>query len=145
MNRRPVGVTVLAVVAIVYGVLMLLGGLSLIGISAFAIPGVDLAGVFQGIGIAAGIASLIAAALFVVFGVGALGLRSWAWTLGVVLLGLMLLVNIAGMFTGVFTVALAVMAVLYAVALVYLLTDDVRSVFGHHRGVMRHTGTPVAH
>lgn len=145
MMRRPVGVTVLAVLAIIYGALMLLGGLTLFGVSGFSIPGIDLAGVFTGIGVAAGIAGVIAAALFIVFGIGAFGLRSWAWSLGVVLLGVMLLVNIVGMFVTAFSWTLAVMAVLYALAIAYLFADDVRSAFGHEHGFMRHTGTPVAH
>lgn len=145
MQRRSVGITVLAVLAIIYGVLQFLGGLSLIGISAFAIPGLEVAASLESIGIAAGVVSLVVSALFIAFGAGALGLRSWSWTLGVTLFGIMVLASIVGMFSGEMTIGLAVAAVLFAIGLVYLLTDDVRTAFGHHRGVMGSTGRPVAH
>lgn len=145
MKRRPVGVTVLAVLAIIYGALQLLGGLSLIGVTLFAVPGLEVSAFLESIGIAAGVVSLILAAAFIVFGVGALGLRTWSWTLGVSLFGIMVLASIVGMFTGQFTAGLVVAAVLFAVALVYLLTDDVRDALGHHRGVMGSTGRPATH
>lgn len=146
MKNRPVGVTVLAVLAIIYGVLQLLGGLSLIGLTALTIPGIELTGFLESIGIAAGVGSLIVAGLFIAFGVGALGVRSWSWTLGVVLFGLMVILAIVAMFSGgAVAIGAAVAAIVFAAALAYLLTNDVRSAFGHHRDVMRHTGTPVAH
>jgi hypothetical protein len=144
--KRPVGITILAILAIIGGVLQLLGGLSFLGITALAVPGLEAAGLAEGFGLGAGTVLIIMSVLSVVFGIGALMLRSWAWTLGVVLFGISLVANLVIMFMGGLTVSVVVSALIAAGIIAYLYTDSVRTAFGHEHGFTRSTGgTPVSH
>ena len=84
--KRPTGVTVLGVLAIVGAVFGLLGALPLMGISGLGFLSLGSASssgvafgstLFMGIGVI----MLVSAVVQLVFGVGALQLKSWAWTL----------------------------------------------------------------
>lgn len=152
--RRPIGVTIIAIIAIIAGVLQLLGGLSLLGMGTGALQpflpaGMGGAELLGALGIGAGVAALVMAVLYIVFGVGALGLRSWAWTLGVVLYAVSVVAGIVAMVTTGFTVAVVVSTIIAAAILAYLLMPDVRSAFGHESRSMRSTthggGRPLTH
>lgn len=137
--RRPIGVTILAVLAIIFGAVQLLAGLGLVGVSlfglpaGFTVPGMELSGILGSMGVAAGVVVLLMAALYITFGAGALMLKSWAWTLGVVLLGISLIVNVVALFAE-FTVATLVSAIIAAALLAYMFTHEVRTAFGHEHG-----------
>ncbi len=95
---RPTGITILAVLAAIAGVFALLGGLALVASGGFI-------GATTGSGALGGLAALVGAVLIVsgaaslFFAWGAWGLQPWAWTLGVVIqavnivLGLFQLIN----------------------------------------------------
>jgi hypothetical protein len=72
---RPTGVTILAVLAGIAGVLMAIAGIALFVLGAVA---------FGGLGALLGVAFLAVAALYIAFCVGALQMKPWAWPLGVV-------------------------------------------------------------
>jgi hypothetical protein len=72
---RPTGITILAVLAGIGGVLMAIAGIALFVLGAVA---------FGGLGALLGIAFLAVAALYLAFCVGALQMKPWAWPLGVV-------------------------------------------------------------
>jgi hypothetical protein len=72
---RPTGITILAILAGVGGILMAFGGISLFVLGAVA---------FGGLGALLGLAFLAVAALYLAFCVGALQMKPWAWPLGVV-------------------------------------------------------------
>jgi hypothetical protein len=126
--KRSFGVTVLAIVAILAGILGLimsfndLGGLGLFGGGA----------AHQMQAIEAGLDAflLILSVLYIVFGIGALQLRPWAWGLGVALAILTVLdVGVKAVTTHIgsgdgFDVIIAVLI------LVYLYTSRVREEFG---------------
>lgn len=74
-SARPTGITILAILAGVGGVVMAIGGIGLFVLGAVA---------FGGLGALLGLAFLAVAALYLAFCVGALQLKAWAWPLGVV-------------------------------------------------------------
>ena len=126
--NRPVGVTILGWLAIVGGVLAILGafgaiaaGLALLALTAGASVIVLAFAVWIGI---LGVVDII-------FGYGALKLSPWAWTLGVVLMivnvvsSLLQLISAHGSFGG-FIIGLAIDAFI----LYYLFTPDVKAAFG---------------
>ncbi len=125
--KRSFGVTVLAIVAILAGILGLmmafgeLSGLNFLGGTVHQMQTI------QG---ALDVLLLVLSVLYIVFGIGALQLRRWAWGLGVSLAILSVLEvgikAISGSFTGGdgFTIIIAVLI------LVYLYTPRVRQEFG---------------
>jgi hypothetical protein len=72
--QRPTGITILAVLAAIGGVLGLFGGFVLLFAGTV---------VFGGLGALLGIAALAYAALLLAFAYGAWTLQPWAWPLGV--------------------------------------------------------------
>ena len=72
---RPTGITILAVLAGIGGVLMAISGIALTVLGAVA---------FGGLGALLGLAFLAVAALYLAFCVGGLQMQPWAWPLGVV-------------------------------------------------------------
>ena len=79
--KRPVGVWIIGVLAVIGAIVELLAGLSALGV-----PGLNVSGVL-GIGddvggakaIAAGVIMVVIAALFLFFALSFLGRRRWAW------------------------------------------------------------------
>ncbi len=88
VERRPVGVTILAILAIIAGILSLIGGILLvtggaaIGVGAVATSAVS--GGMVAFAVVEGIASLILGVLMLAFGIGALRADAWAWMLGMI-------------------------------------------------------------
>lgn len=128
-RNRPFGITVLAILAILSGIVQGLVALGVLGIGG-------LAAVFGGpIGIGFGLLAIPLALIFalvpllyIAFGVGALNLRPWAWWLGVLAsvlsVGGMVLQLLSGDPPGFFR------AVFGVLVLIYLLSRDVRRAFG---------------
>lgn len=132
---RPVGVTILAILALIGGVLGLLGSFGLMalggvvavggaaGMSSHAVGGGSVMMLVGGF-------MLLQSILSLAFGVGALMLKPWAWTLGVFAEALSLLVSLAQFATGrgmggpIFSIIIALF-ILY-----YLFTPNVREAFG---------------
>ena len=140
--NRPTGVTILAWLAIIGGVIGVFGSIALIGVGIAAMSvgalGVAVGGAREGAAAAgAGIFAIIMGALLlvlalveIVFGTGALGLKPWAWTVGVWWCYISAISNVIGLFSrgGLFS---AVIGILIAVAILYyLFTDEVRAAFG---------------
>lgn len=147
MRDRPVGITIIAILTILVGLAYVFGALTLFGVTAAVVPGMEAAGLAEAVGISAGVVLIVMAVLNIIFGIGALMLKSWAWMLGVVLFGITLVANLFMMFTVAFTIPAIVMALIAAAVLGYLFTDGVRSAFGRggfYYGTHRHGG-PVVH
>jgi hypothetical protein len=118
-TQRPTGITILAVLAGVGGILLALAGISLFVLGAVA---------FGGLGALLGLAFIAVAALYIAFCVGALQLKPWAWPLGVagsvasiILSALQLL---GGDITQIISIAIAG-GILY-----YLWQPGIKAVFG---------------
>ncbi len=83
--QRPMGVTILAILAAIAGLLGVFGGVVLLGASSavsFAIPGLSGLSALIGIGV------IVQSALLLVFAYGAWSHKPWAWMLGLVGAGL---------------------------------------------------------
>lgn len=79
---RPMGLTVLAVLAAIGGVLSILAGIAVVGIGGFAAASTG-TGAYFGLGAVAGIIILALGVLNLAFAYGAWTLKPWAWPLGV--------------------------------------------------------------
>ena len=83
--KRPVGVTILAVLTIIFGILGLVGGILLVIV--FAAAATMLPAAYQGVaGILLALAALVTilSLVAIISGVGLLRLRSWAWWLTII-------------------------------------------------------------
>jgi hypothetical protein len=125
--ERPLGITILAVLAAIIGVLLLIAGLTAIGFSGAA-------GTASGLVLLAGLLAFITAALELTFAYGAWTLKPWAWVLGVLGAGLSLLSSILSVL-GQGTIASEIVNIaLAAIILYYLNTPAVRRAFGRGPG-----------
>jgi hypothetical protein len=125
-GARPTGVTILAILAAIGGVLGLLAGIFALGIGgAVAASGGALGGLVSVLGIVAIVQGVLALA----FAYGAWMLKPWAWTLGIVAFGISLVLAVIGIINGDFTGQ--ILSVVIAVAvLYYLFTPQVKAAFG---------------
>ncbi len=135
--QRPTGVTILAILAAIGGILALCGALALIGLGG-VVGGIlggrvsPTAGFLVGaLGVVVGLITLAIASLNLAFAYGAWNLRPWAWMLGIVteiisgLLSLIRLVDGRGSVGGE-----AVNIAIAAIIVYYLMTPEVRKAFG---------------
>jgi hypothetical protein len=122
--KRPFGVTLIAILAIISG----LFGLCL-PFLAFT-DSLLFGGILGTVGAVAGVFLVIGPLLQFIFAYGALKLRSWAWYLGLIATGVTVigviinLINGASFFSAVWGSALAI------IIFIYLWTPTVRKAFG---------------
>ncbi len=144
--KRPVGVTILSVLALIGGSVLVLSSLGYLGISALRTS--ILVGVLSGMPpllvMSAGVVSLILGGLAITFGIGALSMKSWAWMTGMVVWSLSLVLGIAQLaLTGISVVP--VLSVVIGIAiLAYLASGSVREAFGIESGEHYTTHHPSA-
>ena len=127
--HRPLGVTILAILQLIAGLLglcfptiFLIGGALL----AFLGPAGTIFGV---IGILAGLLMLIGPFLHLIVAYGALNLRRWAWWLGIIATGVDVLGAVLNAWNGVGLVAAILPVGFSLIVFVYLLTPGVREAF----------------
>jgi hypothetical protein len=126
-QKRPLGVTILAVLTIIFGLLGFLGGILLVVL--FAAASTMLAAEFQAAaGLLLGLAALltIVSLVSMIAGVGLLRLRSWAWWLTIIV-GVLSIVTNIGTYV-LYPIAIPYGIVLWVIILAYLVT--VRNRFG---------------
>jgi uncharacterized membrane protein (DUF2068 family) len=121
------GVTVIAILAAISGVFQIFGGVFLlIGSSALGMAFDSAA--LGGLAAVIGAITLVTGILLLVFAWGAWGLQPWAWTLGVVLEAIAIVLGLFNLFNGsggaVLSIAIA------ALITWYLFQPDVRRAFG---------------
>ena len=134
--QRPVGVTILAVIASIYGIFSLL--LALLGLlgSALLASGVAAGAVKYSAGtlVYATISDAVLGILYLAFGLGAFQLKGWAWTTGVVALVLDVVRQIVGVviqgFSASRIVVPSITSVIALLLLGYLFLPNVRAAFG---------------
>ncbi len=132
MTTRPGGITLIAVLAFISGVLGLCGATPLFGVSliGLVIP-TGVTQVLGVVGILLGLFLALGPILQIIFAYGAWNLRSWAWWFGIVAIGISVLsaiVSIVGSGGAAIHTALT-NALLPIIIFIYLLTPNVRSVF----------------
>jgi len=127
-SARPTGVTILAVLAFIGGVLGILGALLLM------VGGAAASTVDAGIGGSAliyGILSLAVSVAYLAFGIGAWGLKPWAWSLGIIIAGASVVLAIISVLLQWNTITGVILNVIISgVILYYLFTPGVKAAFG---------------
>jgi uncharacterized membrane protein (DUF2068 family) len=125
--NRPLGVTIIAILALINGLLGLcLPGLVIIGggISALFSGGLGLIVVCGGLLLAAG------PLLWLVVSYGAWNLRPWAWWLGMIATGVTVVGVVVNIINGVGILQAVASAPLSIIIFIYLLLPDIRRAFG---------------
>ena len=130
-SRRPLGVSILAVLAIIGGVLGILGGVAWFGAGALRL---DSGGWLV---MSLGLFTLILALLQLAFGIGAWQLRPWAWTLGVALQGLAIVQILISWLTERFSGRGFFTLLVTGMILFYLFDPGVRRAFGRSEQTRR--------
>jgi len=141
--NRPQGVTVLGWVAVVFGaiglVVSVMGVFAAIALLALGAGVVGVGGVAGGASIAGGAILVLVLAAWtavlclveVAFGVGALQLKPWAWSLGMIWTWVSIATNVVSLVAnGGRGIASSLIGIVVAVAIMYYLyTDEVRAAF----------------
>ena len=126
---RPTAITIIAVLALIGGIFLILGSLTLIGLGGFA-ASVGAAGL-GGLAFLWGLVTLAEGVAELAIAYGFWTLKSWAWRLGVILAFVSILVSLLGqVLVGFDLTNLLLTIVIAAVWIYYLNRPDVRSVFG---------------
>lgn len=127
--QRPLGVTILAILQLIAGLLGLcFPTVLLVGGTLLAFLGT--VGTFVGVlGVLAGLLMLIGPLLHLIVAYGALNLRRWAWWLGILATGVDVLGAILNVWNGVGLIAAIIPVGFSLIVFVYLLTPGVRQAF----------------
>jgi hypothetical protein len=124
---RPTGVTILAVLAAISGVISLFGGLGIAGLGYLAAGG----GVVSGFTTMLWIVLLVLGLIELVLAYGFWSLRPWAWSLGIGVQGAGVVINVLQFVNNGAALTSTVVSVLVAAAIIYyLLQPHVRAAFG---------------
>ena len=117
---RPLGITILAILAAIAGVFGLLGSIALMGLTG-------LSGLFMIIGLV----TLVLSIAYLVFAWGAWTLQPWAWTLGVALSAVSIVLTLLQLVQGTTEIIGALISIaISGVILYYLFTPEVKAAFG---------------
>lgn len=135
--ERPSGVTILAIIYILLGLLLLTWSLLVFGVGAVtgltgAIVGADNMASFGSANFWGGILGVAGAMLDFIIAYGLMNLRRWAWALALVGLAATVITGVLGLSGGgFFAVCCGVLGLLVpAGILYYLLRPEVRQAFG---------------
>jgi hypothetical protein len=123
------GITVLAVLSAIGGVLGLLGGVALIGLGGLAAASTGTAAYF-GLGAIWGVLLLATAIASLAFAYGAWTLKPWAWPLGVALAIISLALSALTIISGGDISGQVISVVIQAIILYYLFQPSIKSLFG---------------
>lgn len=128
-TRRPMGVTILAILQLIAGLLGLcVPTVVLIGSVALAFLGP--VGTFVGvIGILGGLLLLLGPVLHLIVAYGALNLRKWAWWLGIIATGVDVVGAVLNLWNGAGILQAIVPVGFSLIVFVYLLMPGVREAF----------------
>lgn len=128
-RSRPLGITIMAIVAAIFGALGLLAGLALFGLSGLlgAVGGASVAGQ----GMMSSLLALVTAVLALAFAYGAWTLKPWAWPLGLAFAAFAVVSGVIGLATGDTDATSVVIGLAIAAVVVwYLLRPSVKAAFG---------------
>ena len=125
---RPIGITLLAIIQILIGVLGLLVSVAIIGFSALLSILPAFGTLASTVGIVIGGVFLFFSLIWLATGVGFLHGRGWAWTLGMIFTVLSLLGSAYVAFIGIYQAGYAL--VFWIIMLFYLTRSHVKVFFG---------------
>src|SRR6058998_198155 len=126
---RPVGITILAVLEILIGIVGLLASLVIIGFSALFATLPTVGSLLGAIGLVIGGVVLFFSIIWLATGVGFLHGRGWSWTLGVIFSILSLLGAIGALTIGLITGGVGGL-IFWGLMLYYLTRTHVKAFFG---------------
>ena len=126
--QRPTGVTlataffgIVGVLGVIFGLLAIAGGAALGGITG--------SGILAGVAGAFGFLLLLFGVLFLFVAWGLWGLKSWAWTTGLVLSVVLGVLSLLQLVSG-FSIGTLVFLIIYAAIAWYLWQPQARAAFG---------------
>jgi len=130
--QRPQGITILAVLALIGGLLALFAAVALFGLGALSSAALGNVGgfIFGGAAIVLGIITLISAALSLGFAYGAWYLKPWGWILGVASQVLSVVITLINVIRGADFLGQLLSLVIAGAILYYLFTPEVKRAFG---------------
>jgi hypothetical protein len=128
-TARPMGITILAVLSAIGGVLTILGGIALIGLGGVAGASSGSAALF-GMGAIFGLLLLVSGIASLAFAYGAWTLQPWAWTLGVALQIISLALSVLTIVGGGDISGQIISIAIAAIILYYLMQPTIKAAFG---------------
>ena len=126
--KRPFGITVIAILALISGLMGLCCPVLVFTGSTF------LGGFLGTIGFIAGLFLVVGPVLELIFAYGAFGLHRWAWVLGLIATAITVTGVIINIFQGGTIWSALGGSVLPTIIFIYLLTPNVRRAFGSMNG-----------
>ena len=126
---RPMGITILAVLSAIGGVLSILGGIALIGLGGVAGASSGQAALF-GLGAIFGLILLASGIASLAFAYGAWTLQPWAWTLGVALQIISIVLAVLAVIGGSDISSQIIGVAISAIILYYLMQPSIKAAFG---------------
>lgn len=124
---RPQGVTILAVLAAIGGVLGILGGVALLGLGSLAVAGT---GILGGAIAIFGLIAIVQSVLALAFAYGAWTLKPWAWTLGIAAEAIGIALSVLFIINGSSITSQAISIIIAGAIIYYLMTPPVKAAFG---------------
>ena len=123
------GITILAVLSAIGGVLTILGGIALIGLGGVAGASSGSAALFW-MGAICGLLLLVSGIASLAFAYGAWTLQPWAWTLGVALQIISLALSVLSIVGGGDISSQIISIAIAAIILYYLMQPTIKAAFG---------------
>lgn len=136
MRARPTGVTILAVIYLIMGLMSLVWSGLVFGYGSLnlffgSVVGAEAMASYGGSNVWAGILGLVTAGVQIATAVGLFGMKRWAWYLAVLAAGLSLVVGIIGVFSGgIFAfICGGIGLIIPIIILIYLFRPHIREEF----------------
>jgi len=129
--KRPIGVWIIGILALLGAILMILGAITALGVSGLAMIGTldDGADGVGGQALATGIVYLVVGVLVLFFALSFLGLRPWAWTALMIIELLQIVGVILGFIFGGFHWNSLVSIIIPVIIVIYLTRPRIRQAF----------------
>lgn len=135
--KRPFGITVIAIFA-------LIGGLMGLCLPTLGMIGSTFLGPLAAVGVIASIFFIVGPILQLIFAFGAFGLRPWAWYLGLISTGITVLGVVINLFNGASFWSAIWGGLIPIIIFFYLLSPNVRQAFGQAPQQPTPTAIPAA-
>jgi len=137
MQKRPTGITIIAVAYILLALISLLWSGLVFGIGGVSslfgsIFGAENVAAFGSSTIWTAVLGILAAVVQIIVAIGLLAMKKWAWTLALIAVGLTLLQGLGAMFAGGFfgLICGGIGLIIPLIILFYLLRKNTQAAFG---------------